>query len=67
MPVFCTVLWRGEKYRVECTPSHLLSLATKIAEAEATPYLEVYKQIIISIEAEYSGTRHIVAALLAEK
>lgn len=65
--IFCTVLWRGEKYRVECTPSHLLSLATKIAEIEATSYPEVYRQIVGNIEARYNGTRHVVTSLLAEK
>jgi len=39
----CTVTWRGEKYRVECTPSFLLSLATVLASAEGVSYIDIYR------------------------
>ncbi len=64
---FCTVVWRGEKYRVECTPSYLLSLACKIAEAECVPYPEIYRQILNSVEGEYRGIRRLVSTMLSEK
>ncbi|MEM4652144.1 MAG: hypothetical protein QW086_10025 [Pyrobaculum sp.] len=65
--VLCTVMWRGEKYRVECSPSFLLSVASKIAENEHISYLDVYKQIVESLEGEYRNTRRVVNALLLEK
>lgn len=67
MGVLCTVMWRGEKYRVECSPSFLLSIASKIAENERISYLDVYKQIMESLEGEYRNTRRVVNALLLEK
>jgi hypothetical protein len=39
----CTVTWRGEKYRVECTPSFLLALATVLASAEGVSYIDIYR------------------------
>jgi hypothetical protein len=39
----CTVTWRGEKYRVECTSSFLLALATVLASAEGVSYIDIYK------------------------
>jgi len=39
----CTVTWRGEKYRVECTPSFLLSLAAALASAEGVSYIDIYR------------------------
>jgi hypothetical protein len=38
----CIVTWRGEKYRVECTPSFLLALATALAP-EGTSYIDIYR------------------------
>jgi hypothetical protein len=40
----CTVTWRGEKYRVECTPSFLLALAVAPASAEGASYIDIYRQ-----------------------
>jgi hypothetical protein len=65
--VMCTVTWRGERYRVECSPSYLLSIATKIAENEHTNYFDVYKVIAESLYGEYRSTRRVVNALLLEK
>ncbi len=39
----CTVTWRGEKYRVECTSSFLLALATVLASAEGVSYIDIYR------------------------
>jgi len=39
----CTVTWRGEKYRVECTPSFLLTLAVVLAFAEGASYIDIYR------------------------
>jgi len=39
----CTVTWRGEKYRVECTPSFLLALAVALASAEGVSYIDIYR------------------------
>ncbi|KUO91163.1 MAG: hypothetical protein AT708_01540 [Pyrobaculum sp. OCT_11] len=39
----CTVTWRGEKCRVECTPSFLLALATVLASAEGVSYIDIYR------------------------
>jgi hypothetical protein len=39
----CTVVWRGEKYRVECTPSFLLALAVVLASAEGVSYIDIYR------------------------
>ena len=39
----CTVTWRGVKYRVECTPSFLLSLASALASAEGVSYIDIYR------------------------
>jgi hypothetical protein len=39
----CTVTWRGEKYRVECTSSFLLALAVALASAEGTSYIDIYR------------------------
>ena len=33
----------GEKYRVECTPSFLLSLAAALASAEGVSYIDIYR------------------------
>jgi len=65
--VMCTVTWRGERYRVECSPSYLLSIATKIAENEHINYFDVYKVIVESLHGEYRSTRRVVNALLLEK
>ncbi|ACB40920.1 hypothetical protein [Pyrobaculum neutrophilum] len=63
----CTVVWRGEKYRVECSPSHLLSVATKIAEAECIPYFEVYRWLLTALDGRYRTTADVVNRLLTEK
>ena len=52
---------------MECSPSFLLSVASKIAENEHISYLDVYKQIVESLEGEYRNTRRVVNALLLEK
>ncbi len=39
----CTVTWRGVKYRVECTPSFLIALATVLASAEGASYIDIYR------------------------
>jgi len=39
--VYCDVT--GEKYRVECTPSFLLDLATVLASAEGASYIDIYR------------------------
>jgi hypothetical protein len=39
----CTVTWRGEKYRVECTPSFLLALVVVLASAEGVSYIDIYR------------------------
>ncbi len=41
----CTVTWRGEKYRVERTPSFLLALAVALASAEGASYIDIYRQL----------------------
>jgi hypothetical protein len=38
-----TVTRRGEKYRVECTPSFLLALAVVLASAEGASYIDIYR------------------------
>jgi hypothetical protein len=38
-----TMTWRGEKYRVECTPSFLLALVVVLASAEGTSYIDIYR------------------------
>ncbi|ABL87832.1 conserved hypothetical protein [Pyrobaculum islandicum DSM 4184] len=63
----CTVAWRGEKYRIECSPSSLLSIATKIAEIEHIPYLEVYRGLVNSLEDMYRNTKRKIDMLLSEK
>jgi len=65
--VLCTVMWRGERYRVECSPSYLLSVAAKIAENEHTSYFDVYRMIVESLYGEYKSTRRVVNTLLLEK
>jgi len=65
--VLCTVAWRGERYRIECSPSFLLSIATKIAESERIHYLDVYRRIVESLEGEYKAARHVVSTMLLEK
>jgi hypothetical protein len=65
--VMCTVTWRGERYRIECSPSYLLNIATKIAENEHINYFDVYKVIVESLYGEYRSTRRVVNALLLEK
>ncbi|MEM0463361.1 MAG: hypothetical protein QXS00_08785 [Pyrobaculum sp.] len=67
MPSFCTVVWRGEKYRVLCTPSYLLSVATKIAEAEHMSYIDIYKRLVASLWSEYAEARTVASVILSEK
>ncbi len=38
-------MWRGEKCRVECTPSFLLTLAVALASAEGVSYIDIYRQL----------------------
>jgi hypothetical protein len=63
----CTVTWRGEKYRVECTPSHLLALAVALA-GEGRSYVEIYKELARQVlEVEYREATRRVEELLKEK
>ncbi len=62
----CTVTWRGEKYRVECTPSHLLALATVLA-GETLSYFEIYRELARQAAREYREAAGRVAELLKEK
>ncbi len=39
--MYCDVA--GVKYRVECTPSFLLTLATVLASAEGVSYIDIYR------------------------
>jgi len=52
---------------VDCSPSFLLSLATKIAEAESASYIDVYRRILHSLNAEYDKARIAVEDILSEK
>ncbi|MFZ8810561.1 MAG: hypothetical protein ACO2PN_20945 [Pyrobaculum sp.] len=64
----CTVTWRGEKYRIECTPSHLLSLAVALASAEGTSHLDIYRQLVKQVAAhDYQKTARRVGEVLKEK
>lgn len=65
MGSLCTVVWRGVRYRVECTPSHLLSLATKVAEEK--DYFEVYRLIVESLHYDYRLVKNVVEVVLSEK
>jgi hypothetical protein len=56
----CTVTWRGEKYRVECTPSFLLSLASALASAEGVSYIDIYRELVKQV-VEMRGYREAVA------
>ncbi len=63
----CTVVWRGRKYRIECTPSHLLALAVVLA-GETLSYFEIYRQLARQVlEARSRETARRVAELLKEK
>jgi cell division protein ZapA (FtsZ GTPase activity inhibitor) len=53
----CTVTWWGRKYRVECTPSHLLALAAALAEGGLS-YIEVYRELARQV-AEARGYREV--------
>lgn len=60
----CVARWGDRSYVVECDPAWLLSLASKIAEAEGVNYLDVFRQVKASVR------RSLVAELeplLAEK
>lgn len=60
----CVARWGDRSYLVECDPTWLLSLASKIAEAEGVNYLDVFRQVRASVR------RSLVAELeplLAEK
>jgi len=64
----CTVTWRGERYRVECTPSHLLALATALASAEGTSYIDIYRQLVKQVDmCKYREAARRVGELLKEK
>jgi hypothetical protein len=61
----CTVIWRGVRYRVECNPSYLLSLATKVSEGEN--YFDVYRLIVRDLERNYREAKSLVNSILSEK
>ena len=42
--MYCDVA--GVRYRVECTPSFLLALATVLASAEGVSYIDIYRQLV---------------------
>jgi hypothetical protein len=65
----CTVTWRGEKYRVECTPSHLLALAVALASAEGTSHIEIYREFVKQVVEmrRYREVAGRVGELLKEK
>ena len=68
MGELCTVVWRGVKYRVECTPSFLLSLASALASAEGASYIEIYRQLARQVkEMRRHETARLVGELLKEK
>jgi len=52
---------------VDCSPSFLLSLATKIAEVEDVSYIDVYRRILHSLNAEYDNVKTVVEDILSEK
>jgi hypothetical protein len=60
------VTWRGEKYRVECTPSFLLALAVALASAEGASYIDIYRQLVSQV-AKRQKTAEVVGELLREK
>ena len=63
----CTVTWRGEKYRIECTPSYLLSLAAALA-GEGLSYIDIYRELVRQVaEAQYREAAGRVGELLKEK
>ena len=65
----CTVTWRGEKYRVECTHSHLLALASALAP-EGVSHIEIYKQLAGQVAEKIRGYQDVarrVGELLKEK
>jgi ABC-type dipeptide/oligopeptide/nickel transport system permease subunit len=58
----------GEKYRVECTPSFLLSLAAALASAEGVSYIDIYRQLVKQVAARnYREAARRVGELLREK
>jgi len=65
----CTVTWRGEKYRVECAPSFLLSLASALASAEGTSHIEIYRELVKQVVemCQYREAARRVDELLREK
>ncbi len=64
----CTVTWRGEKCRVECTPSFLLTLAVAPASAEGTSHIDIYRQLARQVfESRYQEAAKRVGNLLREK
>jgi len=63
----CVVAWGNSRYVIDCSPSFLLSLATKIAEAESASYIDVYRRILRSLNAEYDKARIAVEDILSEK
>jgi xanthine dehydrogenase iron-sulfur cluster and FAD-binding subunit A len=58
------------KYRVECTPSFLLSLASALASAEGASHIEIYKQLAGQVAEKIRGYQDVarrVGELLKEK
>ncbi|MEM1597257.1 MAG: hypothetical protein QW598_09615 [Pyrobaculum sp.] len=65
--MLCSVRWRGERYFVECSPSYLLSLAVKIAEAEQISHIDIYTHIVKTAVFEYTNAKKVVEVVLSEK
>ncbi len=65
----CTVTWRGEKYRVVCTPSFLLALAVVLAFAEDASYIDIYRWLVRQVVEmrRYREAAKRVGDLLREK
>jgi hypothetical protein len=65
----CTVVWRGEKYRIECTPSYLLSLAVALASAEGVSHIDIYRELARQVveTRQYREAAGRVEELLKEK
>jgi hypothetical protein len=61
------VTWRGEKYRVECTPSFLLALASALASAEGASHIDIYRQLVSQVMGKRKKTADVIEGLLREK
>jgi hypothetical protein len=65
----CTATWRGEKYRVECTHSYLLALASALAP-EGAFHIDIYERLAGQVAEKIRGCQDVarrVGELLREK